>query len=118
MLSIIDVRKITDIEDNNIPVFKAIHTTKKRIQIMQHTDDASGIMTEEVWQEVVYQRPAAPETPLRSESRVARFFNALAASMALQQRRPWSPCRNNRIVFPSEILAQNYPHLYIQVMCG
>ncbi len=85
---------------------------------MQHVDDTSSTLTEEVWQEVVQQRPAAPEAPLRSESRVVRFFNALAASMALQQRKPWSPCRNNRIVFPAEILAQNYPQLYIQVMCG
>ncbi len=85
---------------------------------MQYVDEASSIVTEEVWQEVVPQRPAAPEVPLRPESRAARFFNALAASMALQQRKPWSPCRDNRIVFPSEILAQNYPHLYIQVMCG
>jgi hypothetical protein len=29
MLSIKDVRKITDIEADNIPVFKAIHTIKK-----------------------------------------------------------------------------------------
>jgi hypothetical protein len=85
---------------------------------MRHVDDASSTLTEEVWQEVVHQRPAVPEVPLRPESRVARFFNALAASMALQQRRPWSPYRDNRIVFPSEILAQKYPHLYIQVMCG
>ena len=85
---------------------------------MQHVDDASSTLTEEVWQEVGHQRPAAPEVPLCPESRVARFFNALAASMALQQRRPWSPYRDNRIVFPSEILAQNYPHLYIRVMCG
>jgi len=85
---------------------------------MQHVDEASSALTEEVWQEVVHQRPAAPEVPLHPENRVARFFHALAASMALQQRRPWSPCRNHRIVFPSEMLAQNYPHLYIQVMCG
>ena len=85
---------------------------------MQHMDDASSTLTEEVWQEVLPQRPAAPEVPLRPESRVSRFFSALAASMALQQRKPWSTCRNNRIVFPSEMLAQQYPHLYIQVMCG
>ena len=84
---------------------------------MRHVDETSGTLTEEVWQEVVRQRPAAPEAPSRPESRVARFFNSLAASMALQRRRPWTPCRDNRIVFPSEILAQNYPHLYIQVMC-
>jgi len=85
---------------------------------MQHVEDASSTLTEEVWQEVLHQRPVAPEEPLLPESRVARFFNALAASMALQRRQPWNPCRNNRIVFPSEMLAQNYPHLYIQVMCG
>jgi hypothetical protein len=84
---------------------------------MQHMDDDSSTLTEEVWQEVVQQRPTVPEMSLRSESRVARFFNALAASMALQQRKPWNPCRDNRIVFPSEILAQHYPHLYIQMMC-
>jgi hypothetical protein len=86
--------------------------------LMQHVDDASSTLTEEVWQEVVQQKPVAPEAPMRPESRASRFFSALAASMALQQRKPWSPCRDNRIVFPSEILAQHYPHLYIQVMCG
>jgi hypothetical protein len=88
------------------------------MQIMQYLDDASSTLTEEVWQEVVHQRPAAPETPLRPKSRVANFFNALATSMALLQRRPWNPCRDNRIVFPSEMLAQTYPHLYLQAMCG
>ena len=85
---------------------------------MPHVDETSGILTEEVWQEVVHQSPATPAVPLRPESCIARFFNALAASMALQQRRPWRPRRDNRIVFPSELLAQNYPHLYIQAMCG
>jgi hypothetical protein len=88
------------------------------MHIMQHLDDASSTLTEEVWQEVVHQTPATPAAPWRPESRVSRFFSALAASMALQQRKPWSPCQNNRIVFPSEMLAQQYPHLYIQVMCG
>ena len=60
---------------------------------MQHVDTDSSTLTEEVWQEVVQQRPAAPEAPWRPESRVARFFSALAASMALQQRQPWSPAR-------------------------
>jgi hypothetical protein len=84
---------------------------------MQHMDDDSSTLTAEVWQEVVQQRPTVPQMPIRSESRVARFFNALAASMALQQRQPWSPCRDNRIIFASEILAQHYPQLYIQLMC-
>ena len=41
---------------------------------MQHVDDASSTLTEEVWQEVVQQRPAAPEVPLRPESRVCSLF--------------------------------------------
>jgi len=85
---------------------------------MQHADDASDTLTEEVWQEVMPQRSAEPAALVRSESRVGRFFDSLAASMALQQRRPWSHCRENRIMYPSEILAQNYPQLYIQVMCA
>ena len=85
---------------------------------MQHVEDTSSTLTEEVWQEVGHQRPAVVEVPLRPESRVARFFNALAASMALQQGGPWRSCRDNHIVFPSEILARTYPQLYIQVMCG
>jgi len=85
---------------------------------MTHVDEAASTWTEEVWQEAGHQRPAAPEAPLHPESRAARFFDALVASMALQQRKPWNPCRGNRIIFPSEILAQNYPQLYIQVMCG
>ena len=85
---------------------------------MQHVEDASSILTEEVWQEVMHQRPAVPEAPVFPKSRAAHFFNALAASMALLQRRTWSHRRDNRIVFPSEILAQKYPYLYIQVLCG
>ena len=85
---------------------------------MQHVDDASDTVTAEVWQEVMPQRSAEPAALARSESRVGRFFNTLAASMALQQRRPWRSYRDDRIVYPSEILAQNYPQLYIQVMCA
>lgn len=84
---------------------------------MQYMDENSNTLTEEVWQEVVQQKPTAPVVQPHSESRVARFFNALAASMALQQPKPWRPCRDNHIIFPTEILAQNYPQLYIQVMC-
>ena len=108
ILSIKHAWKFADIEVNTIEVIKAIHTTKK----------GHKTLSEEVWQEVVHHSPATPAAPGRPESRIARFFNTLAASMALQQRRPWSPRRDNRIVFPSELLAQHYPHLYIQAMCG
>jgi hypothetical protein len=85
---------------------------------MRYVDDASNTLTEESWQEVVPQRSTEPAALVRSESRVGRFFNSLAASMALQQRRSLNHCRENRIMYPSEILAQNYPYLYIQSMCG
>ena len=85
---------------------------------MLHLDDDSSTLTAEVWQEMVQQRPAAPVTLSCTESRVARFFTSLIASMALHQHRPCSPCRDNRIVSPAEMLAQRYPHLYIQAMCG
>ena len=85
---------------------------------MRHVDDASDTLTEEVWQEVVSRRPAEPAALARSESRVGRFFHSLAASMALQQRNSWSHCRENPSMYPAEMLAQNYPHLYIQVMCS
>jgi hypothetical protein len=83
---------------------------------MPYVDDASDTLTEEFWQEVVPQRSAEPAALARSESRVGRFFNSLAASMALLQRRSYSHGRENRIMYPSEILAQNHPYLYIQSM--
>lgn len=83
---------------------------------MRCVDDAYDTLTEEAWQEVVPQRSVEPAALARSESRVGRFFNSLAASMALQQRRSWSHCGENRIMYPSEILARNYPYLYIQSM--
>lgn len=85
---------------------------------MPYVDDASSTLTDEDWQEVVYQRPAASDAPLYSESRIVHFFKALAASMVLQQRKPWSPSRSEGILYPTDILAQKYPHLYIQAMCG
>lgn len=85
---------------------------------MRYVDVVYDTLTEEAWQEVGTQRLAEPAVLARSESRVGRFFNSLAASMALQQRRSRNHYRENRIMYPSELLAQNYPHLYIQVLCG
>ena len=87
---------------------------------MQHVDDTSDILTEEmeIWQDVVEERRSAPVFPSRSEGRIARFFNSLAASMALQRSQPWTPCRHQPIMYPADILAQNYPYLYLRVMCG
>jgi hypothetical protein len=85
---------------------------------MRYVDDTSDTLTEELWQEVAPQRSAEPAVQARSESCVGRFFNALAASMALQQRRSRSHGGENRIMYPSEVLARDYPYLYIQSMCG
>jgi hypothetical protein len=89
---------------------------KERIHIMRYVDDTSDTLTEELWQEVVPQRSAEPAALARSASCVGRFFNSLAASMALLQRRSRGHAGENRIMYPSEILAQNYPYLYIQSM--
>ena len=48
---------------------------------MQHVDDASSTLTEEVWQEVVHQTPATPAAPWRPESRVSRFFLVITDSV-------------------------------------
>ena len=85
---------------------------------MQHVDDTLDILTEELWQNVVEEKPAAPVSPSRSEGRIAGFFNSLAASMALQRRKPWTPCRPQPSMSATDILAQNHPYLYLRVMCG
>ena len=85
---------------------------------MQQIDDTFDTLTEEFWQDVEEERSAAPVSPARSEGRIARFFNSLAASMALQQRKTTTSCRHQQVLYPTEILAQNYPHLYLRVMCG
>ena len=85
---------------------------------MQHVDDTSDILTEEFWQEVVEERRAAPVSPPRSVGRIARFFDSLAASMAVQRRKPSTLCRPQPISYPADILAQNHPYLYLRVMCG
>ena len=87
---------------------------------MQHVDDTSDVLTAEFWQDIVQPAaPATPAAPLRSEGRIARFFNSLAASMALQRSsKPWTPCRQQPMLYSTDILAQNHPYLYLRVMCG
>jgi hypothetical protein len=85
---------------------------------MQHVDDTSDLLTEEFWQEAVEERLSAPVSPPRSAGRIARFFDSLAASMALQRSKPWTSCRPQPVLYPADILAQNHPYLYLRVMCG
>lgn len=85
---------------------------------MPQVDDTLDALTEDLWQDVEEERSVAPVSAARSEGRIAHFFNSLAASMALQQRQPTTSCRHQQILYPTDILAQNYPYLYLRVMCG
>jgi hypothetical protein len=85
---------------------------------MQHVDDTSDTLTTDFWQGVVEARPAAPVSPPHSTGRIARFFESLAASMALQRSISGTPYRYQCPMYSADILAQNYPHLYLRVMCG
>jgi len=85
---------------------------------MPQVDDTFDTLTEEPWQDGEEERSAVPVPSARSEGRIAHFFNSLAASMALQQRKPTTSCQHQQVLYPTDILAQNYPHLYLRVMCG
>jgi hypothetical protein len=85
---------------------------------MQHVDDTLDTLTADLWQDVVEARPAAPVSPPRSAGRIARFFESLAASMALQRSTSGTSYQRQRVMYSADLLAQNYPHLYLRVMCG
>jgi hypothetical protein len=85
---------------------------------MQPVEDTLDTLTTDLWQDVVAVRPTAPVSPPHSTGRIARFFESLAASMALQRSTSGTPCRHQRAMYSADILAQNYPHLYLRVMCG
>jgi len=85
---------------------------------MQHVDDTLDTLTADVWQDVAAARPAAPVSPPRSPGSITRLFESLAASMALQRSTSGTPCRQQRPMYSTDILAQNYPHLYLRIMCG
>jgi hypothetical protein len=85
---------------------------------MPHVDDTIDALLEEVLQNATAQRLAIAAAPPVPQGRVARFFGSLAASMSLQRGRSWSPCVHQPAMSPTDILAQQYPHLYLRVMCG
>jgi len=85
---------------------------------MQPVEDTLDTLAADLWQDVVAVGPTAPVAPPHSPSRIARFFESLAASMALQRSTSGISCRHQRAMYSADILAQNYPHLYLRVMCG
>jgi len=118
-LNIQDIAKIVDIK--SIPlgyVSQEKPPHGERMHTMQHVDDSFDTLTADLWQDVEEAKPAAPVTPQRSRGRIARFFESLAASMALQRSTSGISCRHQRAMYSADILAQNYPHLYLRVMCG
>ena len=86
---------------------------------MPYVDDSIDVMLEEVLRGATQEQLPTPASPSAPQSRLARFFGSLAASMALQHRSTRQPSyRREPIQSPTDMLAQNYPHLYFHVMCG
>lgn len=85
---------------------------------MLQVDHTSDTLTEDYWRDTRKVELPVETAPVVQEGRVARFFHSLAASIALQKRASVDPHRQQTIMYPIDILAQNYPHLYLRVMCG
>lgn len=81
-------------------------------------DDTIDTIYEDHWQDTVPQAGPAYTDVTMTESRLARFFYSLVESMALQKRQTITAAHRQTIMYPSDILAQNYPYLYLRVMCG
>ncbi|MGE3541428.1 MAG: hypothetical protein AB7N91_28840 [Candidatus Tectimicrobiota bacterium] len=84
-------------------------------QVDHHYDTLTDV---EDWQESSVERSPRYEVPAVQEGRFRRFVQSLTASMMLQKRRHPAADQQHRSLSPTEILAQNYPHLYLRVMCG
>ena len=97
--------------------FAYITGSGERIYLMTQIENTLDTLSAEDWQDSTAETAPAYGNPVVHASRLAHFFHALAASMlwpkrqrVLSERRP--------IMYPTDILAQNYPHLYFRVMCG
>jgi hypothetical protein len=85
---------------------------------MPHVDDTIDTLLEEVLQNTTAERLSIPATAASSPGRLGRFFGTLAASMSLQRGRSLTPGARRSSLSPADILAQEYPHLYLRAMCG
>ena len=90
----------------------------ERTSTMQHVDDSIDALLEEILQNATEERRPTTASPSVPQGRLARFFNSLAASMALQRGKSCTPCGRQPVLSPTDILAQKYPHIYLRVMCG
>jgi hypothetical protein len=82
---------------------------------MQYVEEAPETWTETFWHDLAAQ---TLPTPASSRSRLGRFVDSLAASMRLQGRKGRVVYGHQPSLTPADIVAQNYPHLYLHVMCG
>ena len=85
---------------------------------MQHVEDSIDALLEEVLRNATEKERPTAASPSVPQSRLARFFGSLAASMTLQRGKSWTPCWRQPVLSPNDILAQKYPHIYLRVMCG
>lgn len=89
---------------------------------MSYANDTLELLPDETWKETPWdletERAHTPVTPDVSPGRVAGFFNSLVASMALLRRASTRTHQPRANLSATEVLAQDYPHLYLRVMCG
>jgi hypothetical protein len=90
----------------------------ERTYTVPHVDDTIDALLEEVLQNATAERRPTAASPSAPQGWLARFFGSLAASMALQRGKSWTPYGHQPIQSPADILAQKYPHIYLRVMCG
>ena len=85
---------------------------------MQHVEDSIDALLEEILRDATKEKHPTAASPSVSQGWLARFFGSLAASMTLERGKGWTPCGHQPVLFPTDILAQKYPHIYLRVMCG
>ena len=81
---------------------------------MPHVDDAVDTLTEDLWQEVQEATPPTPATPSASQGWLARLYSSLVVATVLHRGRSGFAGRRPVKRSPMDILAQNYPDLYIR----
>jgi len=85
---------------------------------MHDVDDTADTLTEAFWYDITEKTLPPLAAPAVSKGRLARLFDSLVESMRLQQRKGLVSYGRQPILSASDIVAQNYPHLYLHVMCG
>jgi hypothetical protein len=84
---------------------------------MHDVDDAPDTLTEAFWYDITEQALPPLAAPAVTKGRLARLFDSLVESMRLQHRQGLVSYGRQPALTASDIVAQNYPHLYLHVMC-